>query len=281
MPPDLCLKIVNWDAYNLRTNVKTSSWLRFQHDFFENPNFYSLTTEEKLVWVYLLCERSKRARPEAGDFFTVNTQHFHRVTGLNTTALQSCILKLKKERVLETRTPRGRFANAAQTHPTNERTNVTDGRNETDERTNEKTKNPSGTDLQSVASRVLGARKGRFDDLTKAKMAAFIAAYCDAYKKRYGSNPEGTRDPALVGKIGGWIQTVSGDRASQLVQVFLQIEHKHILDNCHSLWDFFRHLNRIGNALTTGVEPMGIDWAKIFGDKHGNGSVPKTIEATR
>lgn len=107
-----------------------SGWLRFQHDFFECPHFYELTSEERLAWIYILCERSRR---ETDDFFTVNTQHFHRVTGMNTTVCMSTIKKLHKEQVLEIRTLRGRYVDVTRTCSTvrNERTNETE-RNETD-----------------------------------------------------------------------------------------------------------------------------------------------------
>lgn len=98
-------------------------------------------------------------------------------------------------------------------------------------------------------------------------MAAFFTAYAEAYREKYKSPPEGMRDKALVGKVGHWIESVSESRAVQLVQVYLQIDHRMINDSCHDLWHFFRHLNRIGNALTTGVDPGGIDWEYVFGRK--------------
>lgn len=108
-------------------------------------------------------------------------------------------------------------------------------------------------------------KQSKFKEPTKEKMRAFIATYAGAYKARYNSSPEGLRDKAVVGKIGHWIETVSEQRACELAQVFLQIDYKPINDSCHDLWQFFRHLNRIGNALNTGADPSGIDWAKVFG----------------
>lgn len=108
-------------------------------------------------------------------------------------------------------------------------------------------------------------KRSKYSDETRAKMQAFIAAYSTAYREKYGGPPEGVREPAIIGKLGHWIAHTSQDRAVNLVQVYLQITHRQIDDSCHDLWGFFRHLNRIGNALSTGQDPGQINWAKVFG----------------
>lgn len=121
------------------------------------------------------------------------------------------------------------------------------------------------TGAVAPVSNLPAPKKSRFSDETKNKMRAFIATYSSGYREKYGAPPEGIRDKALVGKLGHWIEHTSEERACQLVQVYLQIDHKWINDSCHDLWQFFRHLNRIGNALATGQDPGGINWAKVFG----------------
>lgn len=111
------------------------------------------------------------------------------------------------------------------------------------------------------------APKGsRFTPETRAKMGQFYAAYARAYKARYGSEPEHLRaDKALIGKVGYWLEGVSIERATNLVEVFLQIEHRPFVENFHNLWEFFRHLNRISHALSTGENPGAVNWGKVFG----------------
>lgn len=105
----------------------------------------------------------------------------------------------------------------------------------------------------------------RFSPETRAKMGQFYAAYARAYKVRYGSEPEHLRaDKALIGKVGYWLEGVSIERATNLVEVFLQIEHRPFTDNFHNLWEFFRHLNRISHALSTGQNPDAVNWSKVF-----------------
>jgi hypothetical protein len=119
--------------------------------------------------------------------------------------------------------------------------------------------------LQTSELPATQGKKPKFDDATRNKMRRFFAVYADGYKTKYGAPPEGMRDKAIIGKVGHWIESVSEDRAVQLAQVYLQIDHKWINESCHDLWQFFRHLNRIGNALTTGQDPGGIDWNRVFG----------------
>jgi hypothetical protein len=135
----------------------------------------------------------------------------------------------------------------------------------------EKTKNTFLTESVAQASPpaqlpLPGEPKGqKFADTTRAKMRTFIAAYAEGYQAKYGGPPEGIRgNKALIGKIGHWIESVSEDRAISLVQVFLQIDHRPIAESQHDLWQFFRHLNRIGNALATGQDGNSINWNKVF-----------------
>lgn len=104
----------------------------------------------------------------------------------------------------------------------------------------------------------------KFSEETRLKMRAFIARYADLYREKYRAPPESIRDKAIIGKIGHWIESVSEERAMQLLQVYMQIRYRPFDESCHDLWPFFRHLNRIGNALATGVDPQTANWDKIF-----------------
>lgn len=107
-------------------------------------------------------------------------------------------------------------------------------------------------------------KNSRFSEQTRVKMQAFIAAYAKGYREKHGGNPEGIRDKALIGKLGHWIESVSQERAVNLVEVYLQVDYRPINDSYHDLWQFFRHLNRIGIALDSGQTGNGIDWGKVF-----------------
>lgn len=103
------IKITSWEKYNYRKGVKNPSWFRFQHNFFESPHFYSLSTEEKMCWIYLLCQQSKMVDPTEAELpenshqlsFPFEPTHFVRNTGLKVELMYQALLKLQKERLLE------------------------------------------------------------------------------------------------------------------------------------------------------------------------------------
>lgn len=110
-------------------------------------------------------------------------------------------------------------------------------------------------------------KKSKFDDATRLKMRDFIARYAELYRAKYNAPPESLHDKALMGKIGHWIESVSSEKATQLVEVYMQIDFKPINDSMHDLWLFFRNLNRIGVALASGQDASGINWGAVFGRK--------------
>lgn len=126
-------------------------------------------------------------------------------------------------------------------------------------------KNEISQQMQTPPPVALPNKRSKFSDETREKMRAFFASYAECYKTRYGGPPEGIKDKALIGRVGHWIESVSGSRANQLVQVYLQIDYRPFTESCHDLWQFFRHLNRIGNSLTTGEVSGSTNWSKIFG----------------
>ncbi len=58
------IEILNWDRFNIRKDIKATNWLRFQNNFCTDPDFWSFTSDEKMVWIYILCESSQRYKKE-------------------------------------------------------------------------------------------------------------------------------------------------------------------------------------------------------------------------
>jgi hypothetical protein len=119
------IKILKWEEYNPRRDVKANSWFRFEHSFFENPEFFDFTQGEQLAWLYFLCCASKSKKGT----FTVSVQHAERVARLETAVLNSAAVKLSELGMIQvtsrarnvdvTRTSRARIATYVRT---NERT---------------------------------------------------------------------------------------------------------------------------------------------------------------
>lgn len=81
------LTVVNWEKFNPRKDLKRPSWFRFENEFFVDPDFFDLDNGSKLVWIYLLCEASRRNREGKID---INV------------GLAASILKLEQTHVSET-----------------------------------------------------------------------------------------------------------------------------------------------------------------------------------
>jgi len=95
------------------------------------------------------------------------------------------------------------------------------------------------------------------------KTAKLIAAYCEAFKKRYGSNP------AVTGRIQGEMKALLGsvslDRAMNLIQAYLQMDDEWFKKKHHDFTTFTQNLNKISVSLDQGRESGGINWDYVFG----------------
>ena len=49
----------NWEKYQPRKDIKSPTWVAVKNDFAINQNFHKFLKDEKLCFIYLLCEASK------------------------------------------------------------------------------------------------------------------------------------------------------------------------------------------------------------------------------
>jgi len=56
----LQITIINWDKYNPKRAQRTYTWLRLNNDIFFSPDIFGLKLEEKAVWIFLLCQASRK-----------------------------------------------------------------------------------------------------------------------------------------------------------------------------------------------------------------------------
>jgi hypothetical protein len=58
--PDLVLiKIPNWSKFNPRADRVNFSWFRLQNNFFHDQSVFLLSPDQKLLYIFILCEASK------------------------------------------------------------------------------------------------------------------------------------------------------------------------------------------------------------------------------
>lgn len=58
------IKVLDWEKFNPRKDIKSSSWFRLENNFFTNPKFFKLSHEQKLVWLFILCQASQKQSHE-------------------------------------------------------------------------------------------------------------------------------------------------------------------------------------------------------------------------
>lgn len=135
------IEILNWEKYNPRKDVKEPSWFRMNHGFFDNHEFFEFTAEEKLVWIYLLCQASKKNQatvhlveshavhsiwPPHHDVDQNVDQNAYHVRVIRQKTVVQAVEKLQKFGIVKIRTSRGRYADVTSLPATNERTDVRD-----------------------------------------------------------------------------------------------------------------------------------------------------------
>lgn len=104
---EIKIKIIGWDKINARKDVENPTWFKFKHKFFEDTEFFGFTDSEKLCWIYMLCEASKKNN---GGEFTLFTTHAEKIATIVQSTVNSTIKKLHKLQIIEFRTSRGRHA---------------------------------------------------------------------------------------------------------------------------------------------------------------------------
>jgi hypothetical protein len=124
---NLNIRIINFEAYKGRSDVKHNSWLRLSNRFLEDYEFFDFSFGEKIVWIYLLSIASQKNTSE----IVLSYQHAHQVCNIDEKLLTSAIEKLTKIKCIEkirTRTLRGRYAHDTHTCATDitDRHNITD-----------------------------------------------------------------------------------------------------------------------------------------------------------
>jgi hypothetical protein len=92
------VEIVNYEKYNPRKDQKNYIWFRFNNNFFDqdNKNFYNLSNDERIAWIFLLCQASK----QNNSVIEIENEIFTQVTKLDIAVLNSLLNKLLPRSVL-------------------------------------------------------------------------------------------------------------------------------------------------------------------------------------
>lgn len=240
----ISIKILNWDKYNPRKDVKNSTWLRLQHDLFESWQFFDFTHSEMAFWIYLLCQASRRS--DEGKV-TVNFEHAHRVAKFTRTVMNSAIKKLKKNQVVEVKTLLGRYADVNETCSTKRTKRRRDGdvTDETNER-NETGRDEKQETFPSETTLSLSDQNHRYevdiqpkkslpDKITQTGIELrrrIWSTYLESYRERYRSDP--VRNDTVNSQIVGLSKRL-GEEAVEVVRFYVKHNKGFYVEQCHPI----------------------------------------------
>ncbi len=127
--------IPNWAKHNPRPDRANYTWFRFQNDFFQDPKVFGLSDGDIILFQMIICEASKRNRPEV----TVNLDLMAALRKTTLKKLTKSLENLRQRELISTadivhqlpadsRHSAGKLP--ANSPATNERTNETNERRE-------------------------------------------------------------------------------------------------------------------------------------------------------
>lgn len=89
----------------------------------------------------------------------------------------------------------------------------------------------------------------------KTAIQEFIGAYVTAYQTRYGPKTRPTVSGKVAGMVKRYVGEVPIDRATELIQVYCQMDEPWFVTKCHDFGTFLENQNKVGLALDTGEQP--------------------------
>lgn len=219
------IEIVNWEKYNPKRDQKTYTWLRLDNGIITDPDLFGLSAEQKMIWVALLCEASKknaaRIRVNMGWLEkNLDTKHAKILETLAHLQLKPMII------VVTAGYDRPLPPASAVTTPTNERTNDTDVTNE----------------------RTVQVSKGTTAAKEPSKTGPVWEKYKKAFEGRYGEPPPWNAKTA--GQLKQLIARISQAEAPEVAAFYLT----------HTDAKYARAMHPVG-LLLMDAEKLRTEWA--------------------
>lgn len=151
------VEIVNWEKFNPRKDLKSSSWFRLENNFCTHPDFFDLTNDQKMVWIYLLCEASRKQ----SNVVTCNAALVAAMLKIPHEVVTDTLQLFEKKEIVTLRTRNAHVTRTLRTRNAHVRTLkvTTKACRPTNERTNERTDGTEGTDVGTSAPPSLTPRQ--------------------------------------------------------------------------------------------------------------------------
>lgn len=97
------LEVINWEKYNPKESNKSHSWLRLDNGVVMDEFFQTMSGSELKVWVWILCERSRKGTT----LITLDTEIVQRLIRVRTQFIHTSVTLLTEFGIVRTNTPLG------------------------------------------------------------------------------------------------------------------------------------------------------------------------------
>jgi hypothetical protein len=92
------LEITSWKKYHPRSDVKSCTWYRQSNDFFSDPEFYGCDASLRVIWIFILCIRSKKSDE---DRVKINSKMTSDMTAIDQKEVENIIFTLRDMKMIE------------------------------------------------------------------------------------------------------------------------------------------------------------------------------------
>jgi hypothetical protein len=245
----LTVEIANWDKYNPRSDVKSSSWFRMDNNFFSDPDFYGHSLTTKATWLQILaCASAKLS-----SIVKINTKQIGDSLGCSADEILKCVTAISSIRstegsailvihspVISTRSnpiESDRMTQSNCSLRTDGRTNVTNERNE------------QVLTLVNESPCVTPVEKKQPRKKTPPPTQTTWESYRSAYMQRYGVEP--IRNTTVNSKIKKFVERVGQEESPEVVKFYVSHNAQRYTSSAHS----------VGNLLFD-AEKLRTEWAR-------------------
>jgi hypothetical protein len=206
----LTITLPNWNKFNPRSDRANYTWFRLQNDFFHDQRVFGLTDQQKLLYLFVLCEASKRNQGTA----TFSAKYASAVLGHAAEEITKDCTYLAEHGLFEVEVVADSRQPAVTAPSVYHATNVTNERNERDETNETVTKAPTTRSARAAP-----------------ETGAVWAAYSQAYFHRYGVDP--VRNARVNSQLAQFVKRVAAEEAPLIAEFYVQHNRSFYVQKSH------------------------------------------------
>lgn len=228
----ITITIINWNKFNPRKDVKRPTWFAMSNDLLDHPDFADFSPVEFHTLVYIFSQASKRNSPDVDLVFA-----HAKVRNIEPALLMTVIRKLERIHCVRV-TSEVPYAHVQNLYAT-----------DTTDRHDRQTEGAEHAHVQNLpAGKKRASRKPAGAVVPLGQN--LVAAYCEAYRKRYPTNP--VLKPQDGRQLKAFGEQVGEPKAKELIAAYLTMNNSWFITKVHDVGTLLNNLNQVQNYVATG-----------------------------